>query len=184
MQNVMNIWRGREEKIVVIVSISVLAFIGGVRQGLIGELAGVVALVLGLYGAARFCPLTEELISPYLGGQPTSLVAFCVTLVAIIFVVGLVSSIITRILSSSIVLSIPNRILGGIFSSLKVLVIVSCIIGAVERLWPGNGMISEQEKDELVTYRFVESLSSYVFPYIDKCVDKISEVAEAAGNQP
>lgn len=168
---------------IIIITIAVFAFVSGFRRGLIGELAGLVALALGLYGAARFCPQTEELISPYLAGTPTSLIAFAVTLVVIVILVHFVSSLATRFLSM-VALSIPNKILGGAFSVVKVLLVVSCVIGLANRLWPGDGGIfSEEQKKEMVTYKYIEPISSYVFPYIDKCVEAVREAGEAIDKQ-
>lgn len=153
---------------IVIVGLSVIAFVRGFRRGLIGELAGLVALALGVYGAARFSPVTEGLISPYLAGHPTRLVAFGLTLLVIVVAVYLVSSLLTRVARAAS-LSLPNRAFGGVFGVAKVLLMVSCVVGLGNRLWPGEGgLVTEAQKDEMVTYRFVESFAGYAFPYLDQ----------------
>lgn len=166
--------------------ISVIAFVRGFQRGLIGELAGLAALALGIYGAARFSPYTETLISPYIAGYPTRLIAFALTLLIIVAAVYLISSIATK-LAHAIALSIPNRILGGLFGTAKILLALSCLIALANRLWPGqDGILSEQQKDEMVTYRFVESFSSYAFPYIDKGLNTLRNIDNPtpSNNQP
>ena len=73
-----------------------------------------------------------------------------------------------------------NRCLGGLVSVAKVLLLVSCILGIVDRIWPGDeGLISNEYKDQTVTYRFVEKFADYAFPYIDQGL----EVAKKVGNE-
>lgn len=164
---------------IVIIVISVLSFVGGFRRGLIGELASVVALFAGIYGAARFSPLAEELIAPHIGGVPARLIAFAVTLAVIVAVVHILANLITKLLKA-MSLSMANRCLGGLVSVAKVLLLVSCILGIVDRIWPGDeGLISNEYKDQTVTYRFVEKFADYAFPYIDQGL----EVAKKVGNE-
>ncbi len=163
---------------IVIVGLGVLAFVRGFRRGLIGELAGLVALAFGVYGAARFSPMTEGLIAPYLVGHPTRLVAFGLTLLVIVVAVYLASSVATR-LARAASLSVPNRVFGGVFAVAKALLVVSCILGLGERLWPGDGgLVSEEQKDEMVTYRFVESFAGYAFPYLDHGYEAVKDVCD------
>ena len=163
---------------IVIVCLCVFAFVRGVRRGLIGELAGLVALALGVYGAARFSPMTEGLISPYLAGYPTRLVAFGLTLLVIVVAVYVVSAIATRIARAAS-LSVPNRVFGGVFAVVKLLLVVSCILGLGNRMWPGEGgLVTEEQKDEMVTYRFVGSFAGYAFPYLDQGYEAVRDACD------
>ena len=159
-----------------IVVVSVIAFVRGAFRGLIGELAGLAAIALGLYGAGRFGPMTEELIAPYFAGYPTRLIAFGLTLLVIVLAVYFISNLVTRFAKMAH-LSVPNRIAGGVFGVAKVLLIVSGVLGLANRMWPGDeGLLTEQQKDEMVTYRFVESFAGYAFPYIDKGLDEVKNI--------
>lgn len=160
----------------VVIVAAVLAFVRGVRRGLIGELAGLVALAVGVYGAARFSPVTEEIMSPYLAGYPTRLIAFAVTLAIIVVAVHVISALATR-LAKAMALSVPNRILGGLFCAAKVLLVFSCVIGLANRFAPRGSLLSDEEKDELVTYRFVEAMAEYAFPYIDQGIEAVRNAA-------
>ncbi len=161
---------------VFIVVVCVIAFVRGAFRGLIGELAGLAAIALGLYGAGRFAPVVEELIASYLAGYPTRLLAFGLTLLVIVLAVYVISNLVTRFVKMAS-LSVPNRIAGGVFGVAKVLLIVSGVIGFANRMWPGEeGLLTEQQKDEMVTYRFVESFAGYAFPYIDKGLDAVKNI--------
>ncbi len=163
---------------IVIVAISVLAFADGLRKGIISELATLVALIVGVYGAARFSPLTEQIIAPFLGDIPTRLVAFGVTLLLIVMAVHALSRLLTKLLRA-MSLGMINRLAGGLFCTAKVLLIVSCCIGLLNRIWPGDeGFLSEAEKDEMMTYRFVESFSGFVFPYIDQGLEAVKDIKD------
>lgn len=163
---------------IVIVGLCVMAFVLGFRKGLIGELAGLVALALGVYGAARLSPDTERIIAPYLAGYPTRLVAFGLTLLVIVVSVYVLSSVLTR-MAKAASLSVPNRVFGGVFSVAKVLLVASCLIGLGNRLWLGEGgLVTEEQKDEMVMYRFVESFAGFALPYLDQGYGAVKGVCD------
>lgn len=163
---------------IVIVGLCVIAFVLGFRRGLIGELAGLAALAIGVYGAARFSPDAERLIAPYFAGYPTRLVAFGLTLLIIVVAVYVLSSILTRIAKAAS-LSVPNRVFGGVFAVAKVLLVASCVLGLGNRLWPGEGgLVTEEQKDQMVTYRFVESFAGFAFPYLDQGCEAVRGVCD------
>lgn len=162
---------------IIIVVISVFSFVGGWRRGLIGEVASILALVIGVYGAVRFCPVTEQYIAPYLAGFPTRLVAFAVTLVILVVAVHFVAKLVTGLVNI-MQLSVLNRIGGGALSVVKYIFLVSCVVGLLNRFWFGEGgFFSKETREGSVTYSAVEAFSAFAFPYIDKGVDAAKSAA-------
>lgn len=160
---------------VVVVAVLVLGFARGLTRGLISTLAGLVALVVGVWGAARWCPQTEELLAPYLGGLPTRLIAFGVTLAVVVALVHFASNLLQRMLKA-MMLGAVNRVLGGLFGAAQVLFIVSCVVGLVERLWPGGSPFMADDGSWPHTYALVQAFSQFVFPYIDQGLDAVRQL--------
>ena len=158
---------------IAILVVAGIAFVRGLMNGFVKELAGMAAILLGVYGAARFSPITESLIAPYVSDAPVRLVAFAVTLVAIVLLVYLISFVLDRFLSL-MSLSLPNRIMGGILRAARFLFIISCALGVVNRFMPSGSFLTDEQRAASYTYDFVCSFSNFIFPYIDSWMPSIS----------
>lgn len=155
---------------IVTLVVVVLGFARGLTRGLVSELAGLAALLFGVWGAAKWSPRTEELLTPYLGGMPTRLVAFGVTLVVIVALVHVAGGLVQKMLKL-MMLGPVNRVLGGLFGACQVLFVVSCVVGLVERLWPGPSPFAGAR-----CYDFVQWFSGFVFPYIDQGLEALRQL--------
>ncbi len=164
---------------IVVLVLAICAFVRGFMRGLISELAGIAALAIGVYGAARLSPYVEVMLSPYVSSGPIRIVAFAITLSLIVVAVHFVSSVANR-LARAMALSLPNKLCGGLFGATKVLFLLSCLLGIVNRLWPSEeGIFTREQKEQMITYNFVEGFSSFVFPYIDKGLDAVKEYSSS-----
>ncbi len=143
----------------------ILAIIKGFKNGLIIELASLVALVLGLFGAIEFSSVTETYLVEYIDSSYIGVVAFIITFVLIVVGVHLVAKMVDKLVSA-IALGMVNRVLGAIFSLLKYAFIISVIIailGSFERTY---NVISEEQKECSKLYKPLQSIALSVFPYL------------------
>ncbi|MBQ3634079.1 MAG: CvpA family protein [Bacteroidales bacterium] len=160
---------------IVILVLLAAAFVRGYMNGIISELAGIAALVLGVFGAAKLSPYVETMLSSSMSSGPVRLIAFAIALSIIVIAVHFVSSVVSKLVKA-MKLSTVNKILGGIFGAAKVLFIASCILGIANRLWPGEeGIFTEEQKNSYFTYPAVEGFSAFVFPYLDKGLDAVKD---------
>lgn len=101
----------------------------GFLKGFIKELAGLVAIILGIYGAVRFSYFTIDLIKDYIDTTPEkmAILAYILTFLFIIVLVFIISSLLTRLVKF-MAMGLLNRLLGGIFGLLKWSVILSFLL--------------------------------------------------------
>ena len=144
----------------------------GIKNGLLIELASIVALVIGIYGAVNFSYYAVAYLDDKVtwSDQSINLLAFAVTFIVIVLIISLAGRLLTK-LASLIMLGIVNRILGGIFGLLKVAFILSVIMMFTSALT--FTVIDPQTREESVLFKTVEPIAPLVLPNILKQVNKL-----------
>lgn len=117
---------------VAVVSILALFSLRGFLRGFVGEIAGVAAIVGGLWTAHRFSPVLGQ----YLGfiGDPTwrNIAAYVLTFLSVLILVGLLARVLQKILSFSFV-SWADKLAGGLLGLVKGLIICSLLLMLAQR---------------------------------------------------
>ncbi|MBL4710120.1 MAG: CvpA family protein [Flavobacteriales bacterium] len=101
----------------------------GFRKGLVLELASLVGLILGIYGAIKFSDFTAEKLTKYVDVSQDwlGLMSFLITFIIIVFVVFIFAKILDKTLKM-VALGLVNRILGLVFGTLKFALILSTFL--------------------------------------------------------
>ena len=102
------------------------SFYKGFTKGLVIVLASFVALIFGVLGAIYFSDFAAELLKSKtdINEEYISISAFSITFMAIIFGVHLIAKIVNQAVKM-VMLGPLNKIMGGVFSMLKTIVILS-----------------------------------------------------------
>lgn len=137
----------------------------GIMKGLLAELASLLALVLGIYGSIHFSFYIKGVLLEYLEWEPKmiALAAFAITFLVIVITISLVGKILTK-LASVIALGFLNKILGALFGLIKVGLILSVLLGWIEK---ANGIIpfiSKEQKQNSILFNPVKNLAPAIFP--------------------
>ena len=140
---------------IVIVSLVLFLAIKGLVNGFSKELFNFITIVGGVAVAARFNTtiidlINEQKIVPTISESYAKIIGFIVIIVAIWLVIGLISSIITKLTSENT--SIVSRILGYILSAARYLFIFSLIVFGVNQ---SDFFKNEAEKLKTETKLFV-----------------------------
>lgn len=143
----------------------ILAIIKGFKNGLIIELASLVALVLGLFGAIQFSSITESYLIDYIDSSYIGIAAFIITFILIVVGVHLVAKAVDKLVSA-IALGMINRVLGAIFSLLKYAFIISVIIAILGSFEKTVDLIPEEQKESSHLYKPLQSIAPALFPYL------------------
>lgn len=154
---------------IVVGGIAILAFLGGLRKGLISELASLVSIILGVYGATHFGHIVEGWFVSIIPTEHIGLVSFVVTIILVVVIVHIVGRIINRVVNMTI-LSVPNRICGGVFSVIKVLFFIGCIITMVDYLGIGTQIFTSEQRAESYIYPIIDQVRSLVYPYFEDII--------------
>lgn len=145
----------------------VFGIIRGLYKGFFVEVASLVALVLGIYCAIHFAYVLGDYMAGYLDWEPRyiNLAAFILIFCGVIIAVSLAGKLLTKIADFA-ALGLLNRILGGVFGGLKVVVILGAIIIFFEATDNVMSFVSAQKKRNSVLYGPVRELGETMFFYV------------------
>ena len=149
----------------------------GYTKGFIVQLATLSALLLGILGAVMFSDITSSLIIKNfdVSGQYLPIISFAVTFVVIVIAVHLFAKMLNKLIDA-IALGIVNRLLGVLFSVLKIAFIVSIILVLINKADNKYNFIPNETKDNSLLYKPLSNFAPMIFPYLN--FDKIREKFE------
>ena len=138
----------------------------GFTKGIIIELASLIALALGVYGAIHFSNLLNLYIIEFgISEKYTPILSFAATFILILLVIHLIAKLITKLIDA-LSLSFLNKIGGALFGALKGLLICTVIILYVNKLDQRISFLSSEMKNESVFYNPMLEIGESVFPKI------------------
>lgn len=155
-----------------------IAFYLGFKKGLFVTLASLIALIAGVYGAIYFSGYAAGFLYERFdwSEQTTNLAAFAVTFIIIVFVISLAGKFLTK-LADFAALGIINKLLGGVFNTIKYAFIVSVIFMLVNAS-EEYSIVTKEQRDNSVLYYPVASLAPILLPHILQEVDDFRDSEE------
>lgn len=157
----------------------------GIRNGFFIEVASLIGIIAGLYGAIHFSYIAGEYLARYINWneRTITILAFVLTLLIIVFLMYLIGRLLTALVNV-VLLGFLNKIAGGVFGLFKVTLILGVLLVFFERLNPAPTLISEETRKKSFSYTPLQKIGSLAFAYlpgIEKTVEK--EATEgASGN--
>ena len=138
--------------------------IRGFMRGLIIEMASLLAIVVGIYGAIHFSFFTARLLGELMPSsqQTIEVVAFGLTLIVLMLAVMFLAKVLTKMLKAA-ELGFLNRLAGALFGVLKAAVIVGSLFVFLERTFQTEKWLSPSALNESVLYEPVKSISAVVY---------------------
>lgn len=158
----------------------IYAFYKGLTKGLLATLASLVGLVLGVLGAIHFSHHAAKFLVKQTNWteETINLAAFAITFLIILLAITLVGKALTKIADFA-ALGLLNKLLGGVFNTLKIAFIVSVVFMFINASKNASGLlISEEKKEGSVLYGPVAMIAPIVLPNILKEVDNFRENEE------
>ena len=154
---------------IVLGALLLFGLIRGLMKGLFVELASLVALLLGVWGAIHFSFYAAEFIQARTdwAEKTINIVAFGITFVVIVLAISLAGKALTK-LADFASLGIINKLLGALFGVAKIGLILSVLIGVFEKLNNTLPFLSEDQIEDSVLYEPVKSFAPKVYPIIIK----------------
>jgi len=158
---------------IVIAVILIIAFIRGFMKGFFVEIASLIALIGGIYGAIHFSYFAANILKKYVAWSENYIVltAFAVTFIAIVIAVSSLGKVFTK-MADFVALGFINKILGGVFALLKSVVILSVIFVFFARVNSTIPFVEKQTLDASILYAPVKEIVPTIFPAIIKEIDK------------
>ena len=153
--------------------ILILGAIQGFRKGLFVELASLVGLVAGIYGAIHFSYYVGDWLveKTSWSEQIIKLSAFAITFIIIVLVVSLAGKLLTKVANFAM-LGIVNKLVGAAFAVLKFAFLLSVVLMFIDAADRQISIIGDDKKDESILYPIVQPLAPALLPSILKKADE------------
>ncbi|MBL4657954.1 MAG: CvpA family protein [Flavobacteriales bacterium] len=145
----------------------------GFNKGLIIQVASLLALVLGVYGALLFSDLAKEILEANfnMDHKYIPLVAFASTFIAIVIAVHFLGKVLEKAINL-IALGFFNKILGAVFGFLKAALLISVALFIFEIIDTQFSFIPKKEKNKSILYGPMSELIPTIAPDAKKLVNK------------
>jgi len=143
----------------------------GFFRGFLTELASLVGLVAGIYGAIHFSYYAGEFLSQHVDWdiEIINLASLAITFLIIIFVVSLVGKMLTKVADFA-ALGIVNKLLGAIFGLMKSAFVASVIIMFFMTSNKTLEFVETETLEESLLYEPVAVIAPIILPSIIKQV--------------
>ena len=152
---------------VIVLIILLYGLMMGLIKGFIIEVAGIIALILGVKGSFKFARILEVSLNSYVDWSPKTIqiASFIILFIIIIYAVSLLAKMITKTLKI-IALGIINRIFGGIFGLLKWCVILSSFVLVSQEINEIITLIPDKTLKDSVSYNLLDKLGGFLFDWV------------------
>ncbi len=169
---------------IVLIALIGFGLVRGLINGFFVEIASVVALVAGVYGAIHFSNYAQTFIdqNSQWDDKTINIVAFAVTFVIIILVIALAGKAFTK-LADFAALGIVNKLLGALFGALKIALILSVVLNIFDSFNRAIPMTDEQTIENSALYAPVKSFVPAIFPIILEKKKDLEEHLEEVENE-
>jgi len=162
---------------IIITALLLFGFVRGMVKGLFVEVATIIALIAGVYGAIHFSYFLSNLLGNRVGWDPkyVSLAAFAVTFIGIVIVISLLGKAFTS-LADFASLGFLNKLLGGVFGALKIGLICSIVFIFFGKMNDTIPFVKKETLDNSILYHRVRNIAPTLFPSIIKNADTAPEI--------
>ncbi|MFY0602301.1 MAG: CvpA family protein [Flavobacteriaceae bacterium] len=154
---------------IVLAALLIYGFIKGFMKGLFVEVASLIAIVGGVWGALHFSYFAASLLKQYVDWEENyiSLTAFAITFIVIVIAVSSLGKLFTK-LADFAALGLVNKIAGGVFGLLKTAFILSILLIFFNRINTSFSFVERETLENSILYKPVKSIAPTIFPSIIK----------------
>ncbi|MBL7471903.1 CvpA family protein [Robertkochia sediminum] len=153
--------------------------IKGFLNGLFIEVASLVALIAGIFGAIHFSYVAGNFLTEHVdwNEEYINLAAFAITFIAIIIAVSLIGKLLTK-LANIAALGLVNKIMGSVFGALKFIVVLGGLLIFISRLQVNIPIFESAQTEESYLYEPVKDMGNLIFQFILKEESGIPDLQE------
>jgi membrane protein required for colicin V production len=146
----------------------ILSALQGFSKGFVEELAGLVALILGIWAAIHFSDIVGQFLTTtfHMTFKHLNIIAFIVTFLIVVILVQIVGSMVNKMVKA-ISLGFLNRLAGLAFGAVKGALILSVLLVIFDKIDKDVHIISVDTKAESKLYTPIRNFAPGVFPFLD-----------------
>jgi membrane protein required for colicin V production len=152
---------------IVLGGLILFGMVRGLMKGLFVEIASIVALVAGIYGAIHFSNFAAEFLESKVdwSEKTIAILAFAITFVIIVLTIAMAGKALTK-LADFAALGIINKLAGAVFGALKIGLILSVVLIIFDKMNKTIPFADEEDLEESVLYYKVKALVPIILPSI------------------
>ncbi len=136
----------------------------GLKNGFFVEIASLIALIAGLFGAIHFSYIVGDYLSEKLNwdDQYIKLIAFIITFIIIVVMIHMIGKFLSKVTDFTL-LGILNKIAGGVFGALKTAVIVGALLIYFDKVNSSAEIIKTDTISSSMLYTPLKDIGGFVF---------------------
>jgi membrane protein required for colicin V production len=169
---------------IIIIILLVFGLAHGFISGFVKELASLLALILGIWGAIKFSAFTAERLYDYfdMTGQYVGIIAFMITFVIIVIVIHFIGLVVDKFVEK-ISLGFLNSLLGLVFGVFKTALILSVIFTVLNAIDAKHHFLPKKQIENSRLYNPIADIAPAIFPLIgegsfDRSFDRLKKKPE------
>lgn len=162
---------------IIIAVLLLLALYKGVRDGLIKQVLGIAAVIIGIILAGRVSGTLATWLHQWIEASEkvVTTISFGLIIIATLIVVGLISSLLEKILNLA-TLGWINRLLGGVISIASCVLVIGALISLITYI---NQTLFTLIPDHVLhtskMVGIIQEISGALFPYLEKLFEVVSK---------
>lgn len=151
----------------------------GFSNGFILEITSFIAIVLASCGALKYKNFTIQLLQDYLKleGSYVTFLSLVITFLVILLAVTFIGKLITQTIEIA-QLGILNRILGLLFGTLKIGIILSLIVSVIDKINTKTEFINQETINNSYLYHSFNDFSKIIYQFSDEHFDEVKNTIE------
>ncbi|MFL1010727.1 CvpA family protein [Flavisericum labens] len=152
---------------IVLGGLILFGLIRGFMKGFFVEVASLIALVAGVYGAIHFSDFAAEFLQTKTEWSENTIKysALAITFIIIVLAIAFAGKALTK-LADFAALGIVNKLLGALFGALKIALILSVVLNLFDKLNNTITLVEEENINHTIIYKPVKLLVPTIFPNI------------------
>jgi len=152
---------------IVLAALLLFGLVRGFLKGFFVEIASLVALIAGVYGAIHFSNYASEFLMDHVqwNEKTINITAFAITFIIIVLAISLAGKALTK-LADFAALGLFNKLLGGVFGALKIGLILSIVLIIFDKMNKSILFVDKDNIENSTLYNPVKSLAPIIFPSI------------------
>jgi membrane protein required for colicin V production len=138
----------------------------GFSKGLILQLASLLALILGIYGAIKFSAYLSNFIKEeiHMNGEYLPIISFAIAFIVIVILIHLLARVVEKMIEL-VNLGIINRIFGAIFNMIKFALIISIFLVILYSFDQKISILSKKQIQNSFFYKPLLVFAPFIYPY-------------------
>lgn len=136
----------------------------GFTKGFVIEIASLIAMVLGVYGAIHFSYFISNILNLHSTYAP--LISFAITFLLIVIVIFLFAKMLEKSINL-LALGFLNKLAGAVFGMLKIAFIISVLLIFINKLDSKISIIPEETRKESLLYPPISAFAPLIIPKLN-----------------